>query len=141
MSPVLKSRLARLRAFCAALFLFIASVSAPTILATVTADACGMACCVKDGYCCCSPRHASVKGQITDDKPRIVNADLTASCSEGCPPPGPFSNSLLRHQHAGCAHTLSGEAPATFFEPVVAIRDLIDDGGSVPRAPPASSTF
>jgi len=137
-----QTRLARLRALCAALFLLIAAVSAPITLATQTADACGMACCVKDGYCCCSPHHASVKGQVSDDKPRISEAELFASCPESCAPAGRFSNLLLRnHLRAGAPKAFADEPPVPFLEHVVDVRDLVDSGSSAPRAPPASSTF
>ncbi|MEK6285571.1 MAG: hypothetical protein AABO57_07510 [Acidobacteriota bacterium] len=137
-----QTRLARLRALFAALFLLIAAVSAPIVLATQTADECGMACCVKDGYCCCNPHHASVKGQVSDDKPRISEAELFASCPEGCAPTGRFSNLLLReHLRAGAQQAFADEPPVTFLERVVAVRDLIDGGSSAPRAPPSFSNF
>ncbi len=136
-----QSRLARLRALIAALFLLIGAVSAPIALATRTADACGMACCVKDGFCCCSPHHASVKGQGSNDKPRISEAELSASCPEGCAPAGRFSNLLLRgHLRAG-AQKVFGDEPPIFLEPVIAVHNFIEAGSSSPRAPPFSSTI
>jgi len=137
-----QTRLARLRALIASLFLLIAAVSAPLTLAAQTADACGMACCVKDGYCCCSPHHASVKGQVSDDKPCISEAELFASCPEGCALAGRFSNLLLReHLRAGDEQAFADGPPVRFLDRVVAIRDLVDSGSAAPRAPPASSTF
>jgi hypothetical protein len=139
MIPREQDPLARLRALIAALFLLIAAVSAPIALATQTADACGMACCVKEGFCCCSPRHASVKGQVSDDRPRISEVELSASCPEGCAPVGRFSNLLLRgHLLAGAQQVFVDEQSAIFLERVVAFRDLVDSGSSVPRAPPFS---
>lgn len=135
-----QTRPARLRALCAALFLLIAAVATPTTLAAQTADACGMACCVKDGYCCCSPHHASVKGQVSDDKPHISESEVFARCPEGCAPAGRFSNLILRnHIRAGAPQTFSDEPPERLLEHVVAIRDLVDDGSSAPRAPPSST--
>jgi hypothetical protein len=135
------SRFARLRALFAALFLLVAAVAAPTTLATQTADACGMACCVKDGYCCCSPHHASVKGQVSDDKPRVSEDELVASCPEGCTLQARFSNLLLRnHVRAGVPQAYSGPA-VTFLEHAIAVRDIVDNGSSTPRAPPASQNL
>ena len=142
MTRAAQSRLSRLRALCAALFLLIAAVSAPITLATQSADACGMACCVKDGYCCCSPHHASVKGQVSDDKPRISEAELFASCPEGCALAGRFSSLILRELlRAGAVQAFDDGPPVTFLEHVVAVLDLVDSGSSAPRAPPISSTF
>jgi hypothetical protein len=134
------SRLARLRALCAALFLLIAALSAPIALAAHTADACGMACCVKEGFCCCNPHHASVKGQVSDDKPRVTEADLSASCPEGCVPTGRSSNLLLRSQLlAGAQQIFSDEPSVLFLDEVVPASDLVNSGSSTPRAPPVSS--
>jgi hypothetical protein len=142
MTQPAQSRLARVRALCAALFLLAAAVAAPTILATQTADACGMACCVKDGFCCCTPHRASVKGQVSDNRPRISEEELVSSCPEGCAPAGRFSNLLLRnHLRAGAPQTFSDEPPVTFLEQFLAIRDLIDGGSCAPRAPPTSTIF
>src|SRR6266850_6540393 len=135
-----QSRLARLRALCAALFLLIAAGSTPIALAAQTADACGMACCVKEGFCCCSPRHASVAGQVSDDKPRVSQPDLSASCPEGCALTARFSNLLLRHHLlAGTQQLVVYEPSMIFIEEVVAASDLFSSGSSTPRAPPASS--
>jgi len=134
--------LTRLRALCAALFLFIGAVSGSTILATQTADACSMTCCVNEGFCCCSPHHASVKGQISDEKPRITEAELFASCPEGCAIAGRFSNLLLRSQLiAGAAQAIVDERPIKFFNHIVFVRDPVDSGSSASRAPPATSTL
>ncbi len=137
-----QSRLARLRALCAALFLLAAAVSAPITLATQTADQCAMACCVKEGYCCCNPHHASVKGQISDDKPHISEPELSASCPEGCATAVRPSNLLLRsHLRTGAPQAFADEPPVMFLEQVVAVRDPVDCGSSPPRGPPSSSTF
>src|SRR6266567_6958310 len=126
-------RLARLRSLCAALFLLIAAVSAPIALATRTADQCAMACCVKEGYCCCSPQHASVKGQISDDKPHVSQPELSASCPEGCAPASCFSSQLLRnHFRTGAPQAFADEPPVIFLEHVVAMRDAVDCGASPP---------
>ena len=118
----------------------IAALSAPLTLATQTADECGMACCVKDGFCCCSPHHASVKGQVSDDQPRISEAELFAPCPEGCAPSGRFGNQLLRnHLGTGAPQPFVDEPPVMFPEQVVVVHDPVDSGSSTPRAPPSSS--
>src|SRR6185503_9061950 len=140
MSRPAQTRLARSRALFAALFLFVAAISAPTILATQTADACGMACCVKDGVCCCTPHRASVKGQVSDDKPRISEVNAK-SCPEGCAPAGRFSNSLLRnHLHSGVTQTFC-EQRLAFLEHIDTFRSLVQDGSFAPRAPPEYPTL
>src|SRR4029079_8544535 len=98
MPAIPQPRLATLRALFAALILLVAAVSAPIAVATQAADSCGMACCVKEGHCCCSPHHATVKGQITDDKPRISEFEFSVSCPESCTLSGRLSKLILRHQ-------------------------------------------
>jgi hypothetical protein len=135
-------RLARLRALIAALFLLTAAVAAPIALAAQTADQCGMACCVKDGYCCCSPHHASVKGQVSDDKPHIGESELSASCPESCAPAGRFSSLLLReHLLAGAQQVFVDEPSLIFLDQFVVYRDPVDSDSSTPRAPPFSSAI
>jgi hypothetical protein len=95
-----------------------------------------MTCCVKEGYCCCSPRHASVKGQVSDEKPHISEAELVASCPEGCALSGRFSSLLLRNQvRAGTLQVYSGPT-VIFLEHAVGYRDVVISGSSTPRAPP-----
>ena len=99
-----------------------------------------MACCVKEGFCCCNPHHASVKGQVSDDKPRLNEPDLSASCPEGCAPSARFSNLLLRHHLlAGAQQVIVDKPPVIFLDDVVAASDLVNSGSSTPRAPPVSS--
>jgi hypothetical protein len=100
-----------------------------------------MSCCVKDGYCCCTPHHASVMGQVTDDKPHISEDQLVASCPEGCALRGRFSNLLLRnHARTGAPQAYCGPA-FTFLERAVAVSDILVSGSSTPRAPPAFQNF
>src|SRR5690242_4909126 len=107
-----QSRSASLRALVAALVLFIAAVSAPIAFATQSADSCGMACCIKEGHCCCSPHHASVKGQIKDDKPRIGELELSASCPESCTLTTRFSKLVLRDPSNAAPRHLAEGAPS-----------------------------
>lgn len=142
MSDPRPSVLARLRALCAALALLIAAVSPGIALATQTADMCGMVCCINEGRCCCNPHHASVKGQISDDRPRLGEPGVSTSCPEGCAAGVRSSNLLLReHLRTGAQQAVAGKPAAIIIEQVVAIRALVDSGPSAPRAPPSSSTF
>jgi hypothetical protein len=129
--------LVRLRAIIAALFLLIASIAASAVLATQSADECGMSCCVKDGYCCCSPHHARVKGQIADEKPHLSQPELARSCPESCATAARVSNLLLRN-HLSTAAVLiwSEQLTAISFEHSVSVGDQLDTGASTPRAPP-----
>ncbi len=141
MSDPRPSGLARLRALCLALALLIAAVSPGIALATQTADTCGMVCCINEGRCCCNPHHASVKGQISDDKPRISETGVSTSCPEGCATGVRSSNLLLREHLRTGAQQVGIAEPASIFEQVVAIRNLVGSGPSAPRAPPSSSTI
>lgn len=142
MSDPRPSALVRLRALSAALALLISAVSAEVALATQTADACGMACCINEGRCCCNPHHASVKGQISDDSPRVSEAEMAAHCPEGCATGVRSSNLLLReHLRTGAQQIITGEPAAILLEQAAATRDLVDTGPSAPRAPPSSSTI
>jgi hypothetical protein len=137
-----QSRLARLRALFAALFLLIAAVSGPVTLAAQTADACGMACCIKEGFCCCNPHHATVKGRVSDENPHLSQADLSASCPQGCAQTARFSNQLFRHHLQTSAQQLVADEPSiVFIEELVAASDLFSSGSSGPRAPPVSSNL
>ena len=129
-------------ALCAALFMLVAAVSAPVALASRSADVCGMACCINQGTCCCSPRHASVKGHASDDKPHIGEFEVSASCPQGCASPVRSAKLLLRdHRSVAVQHVLIGEPALIYLELAGAIRDLVVSGSSTPRAPPSSSTI
>lgn len=140
MSQEARSRLVKLRAFCAAVCLLIAAVSAPVALATRSADVCGMACCVKDGRCCCSPRHANVRGKASDDKPHIGDFEVSSSCPQECASPIRSSNLILRdHRRGTFQHAAIAEPALVYDERVARIHDLVLSGSSPPRAPPAYS--
>jgi len=127
----------RLRALCAALFLLTAAIAAPTAIAAQSVDECGMSCCVKDGYCCCSPHHARVKGQISDERPRLSQPELARSCPESCATTARVSNLILRN-HLSTAAVLiwSEQLTAISFEHSVPVGDQLDGGTSSPRAAP-----
>lgn len=131
-----------LRAACATLFLLFASVSAPLVLAAQSDDACGMACCVKEGHCCCNPHHASVKGQASDFGARISEPELTTSCPEGCAIAlriaSPLSRDYLR---TDLQHSFDPGPSPIPRELIVLARDSVQSGSFSPRAPPASPSF
>src|SRR6185369_5160319 len=135
-------RLRKLRVLCATLFLLIASVSAPLALAAQSADSCGMACCVKEGSCCCNPRHASVKGQLSDAGTRISEPELSTQCPQGCGAALRTAKQLSRdYLRTGSHQPLRAGPPAAFRSPIVIARDFLESRSSAPRAPPASSAF
>jgi hypothetical protein len=75
----------RLRAVLGAVAILLSALSTPVTLAAQTDDnVCSMTCCVDDGYCCCKPRRAFVKGQMSDDRDKVSNADFVKPCSQGC---------------------------------------------------------
>ena len=137
MVPVGPSTLVRLRALCAVLFILTAAIAAPAAVATQSADACGMSCCVKEGHCCCSPHHARVKGQVSDEKPQLSEPELSRSCPEGCATPTRTSNQVLRdNRNLGTPGISRERTSEMFFGHLILVRDHVDSGASTPRAPP-----
>ena len=135
-----QSRSNKLRVFCAALFLLVGSIAGPIALATQIADSCGMACCVKEGQCCCSPHHASVKGQVSNSGARISEAEITTSCPQGCSTALRTSNTLLRDYLGTDPRQTFEDGPAALFQSAVAaVRDFVESGSYSPRAPPVFS--
>src|SRR6185503_11612198 len=107
-----QNRLASLRAFLAALFLLIAAVAAPITLAIQTSDACGMTCCVKEGHCCCSPRHARVEGERPDGRSHFNQAELSSACPNDCSAGPVTARSFARElQPSLVPHSTDGAAP------------------------------
>jgi len=134
-----QNRLARLRAFFAALFLLIAAVSAPIALAIQTSDACGMACCVKEGHCCCSPRHARVEGERPDGRAHFDQAELSTACPNDCSS-GPVTvRSFARESHLAPVPHLA-ENPAVVLESLSPCSPYAgpNPDTSSPRGPPRS---
>ena len=138
--PMRSNRVTRLCALCAWVVLSIGSVSAPLALAAKSADVCGMACCINEGHCCCSPRHSRVEGQSVDGKPGIIDSSaLSAPCPEGCVTSGCSSNVMLRAQLRAAAHQIVISVPArTCGEQLIGYRATILPAESSPRAPPLS---
>jgi hypothetical protein len=134
-------RFIRLPAACAALMLAFASLSIPASLAAGTSDVCSMACCVREGQCCCRPHHASVKRQASDGRPRISESYLASTCPEGCAAAVRSLKLLSRgHLRNGAQQAFGDELPI-FLAPVIAIHNSIEAGSSSSRAPPVSSTI
>jgi len=140
MIRAVQKRSARIRAAVAALFLLIGALSTPVILATQSADECGMACCVKDGFCCCNPHHATVKGKVTEDGPRFNDADLFAPCPQGCAPASESARQTIRVQErTAVPQALHTESNIHFVEHVVPHYDRLASTSRSPRAPPSSA--
>ena len=101
-----------------------------------------MACCIKEGFCCCNPHHATVKGKVSNDKPHLRQPDLSASCPQGCAQTARFSNPLLRnHLQTGAQQIVNDGPSIVFIEELIAASDLFSFGSSGPRAPPVSSNL
>ncbi len=87
-----------LRAVCAALFLTV-NVVATTLALTIPQDDCAMACCLRDGYCCCKIILASAREADPSQRPdEISKVGFARPCPEGCANPAPASNLLARAQ-------------------------------------------
>ena len=130
-------RLPALKAVLAAVLLAAGSISAQASLLTRSVDACSMACCVEQGKCCCSPRHANVRevlrpGDITVESPTISN-----QCPDGCAGSQVVSNLFVRYTRdsSGSSMGLLGSAlPASQQEPIALSAVFVKH--SPPRAPP-----
>ncbi len=136
-----KNRMAKLRALAAAFALLIGSISAPIALAGNSPDVCAMACCVEEGHCCCSPQRASVVGQPEDDRPSLSEAEIFASCPEGCANSTTSSNLLMRvaARAPGALVAFFRQAPVR-YEHLASARIFIDLDSSPLRGPPCRFT-
>jgi hypothetical protein len=75
------------RAACASLALLISWLAVPVALAIEPAT---MTCYVKRGHCCCTSRHAFVKGSPIDSHEKFDSVGGTsAPCPERCTAPEP----------------------------------------------------
>lgn len=134
-------KLVRLRAAGILLALLFSCLSAPITLALDSSNVCSMACCVKDGHCCCSPRRASVKGKSSAGLDQIASAEVSAPCPEGCATPPVSSNSSLRDTTRATTHHADRVSADIIhaYATVLATR-TIASGPSSPRAPPSFLT-
>lgn len=130
----------RLRAACAVAALLLGWVSGPAAVISYSPDVCSMACCVQDGYCCCSPPRSSVKGRVTDDEPHVTQADLSSPCPDGCTARALSSSLRLlvldRHQHQRVDFCAS---LAIKSERSSETHNSIKSQPSAPRGPPVLS--
>ena len=133
-------QLVRLRAACAVLGLLIGCLSASAALAVNSPDVCSMACCVKEGHCCCSPRHASVRGETSGGRNQISGAEVGNSCPEGCATPL-FSKSPARESARTAIHSVDEVAAGLIYlhAPAPATK-TIESSPSSPRGPPSLLT-
>src|ERR1044072_7045230 len=131
---------AKLRAMFAVIALLVCSTSASISLASVSSDACAMACCIEEGHCCCSPPRASVKGQ-SHDGPSFNEADVTAPCPEGCTNPTTSSKTIARVAlRAPSQPVVFSESTTIRSEQSISDQLSVDLDSSPPRGPPLNFT-
>src|SRR4029453_4888573 len=58
-------------------------------LASFVPDVCKSECCIAEGHCCCTPRHALVEGQVPDGREQLDAPRLSRPCPKNWPPPIP----------------------------------------------------
>jgi hypothetical protein len=127
----------RLRAACLASALGVCWASGPATLAADSPDVCSMSCCVKEGQCCCSPRHAYVEGQLPDGRESIRPSSLSVPCPGGCTT-SRFSPRFSQgdDSRAAAARLDLYERPV-LNDDAIPVRHTADESGpSNPRAPP-----
>ena len=129
----------RLRALCALLALILGYASVPAALALQETDVCSMACCTREGHCCCSPRHSRVRGN-GDQQRASLNGDSTMSapCPESCAVPGSSSSISLRDITGPRSNSLlfSNAAPAHSSRLIFSKAEAVLDNSSS-RGPPS----
>ena len=126
----------KLQAAGALLAVLLSWTSTPLALTGALRDVCSMPCCVSQGHCCCSPRHAHVAGEPQDDDDSIRASEISESCPQGCAPSS-SSTSYLRDLVRGASRALvlADSAVSESLRPPIA-RDLIASRSFSPRAPP-----
>ena len=127
----------RLRAGCLAVALAVCWASGSATLAADSPDVCSMSCCVKEGHCCCSPRHAYVEGQLPDGRDSVGQLSLSAPCPGGCTtsrvsPRFPQGDD----GRAATARLDLYERPVLNDDAIPARHTADEAGPSNPRAPP-----
>jgi len=132
----------KLQAAGALLALLVGWVSTPIALAGAQLDICSMPCCVSEGHCCCSPRHARVAGESQGDHDGISKAEVSESCPVGCAAATWSARLQLRDLVRTTSYGLGLAGPVAIesHRPPI-VRDLIDSGSSSPRAPPFLTSF
>src|SRR5215471_13961231 len=96
MFPRRRAELSKLRAFCASAALFLSAIGGPVAVAAQERDVCSAICCVNEGHCCCTPRHALVAGKASGTGPAFNETILTTPCPEGCSNPVRTEARVLR---------------------------------------------
>jgi hypothetical protein len=138
MRPPSLDLIPRLRAALVALALLAGPVYASASIAIASSDVCSMSCCISEGHCCCTPRHARVAGEITGGQARIAQAELSRRCPAECAAGRTSTPSFARQlQSAPPAHDANAEAAAIArSRAVYAINGSYSEVAS-PRGPPA----
>ncbi|MEW6209853.1 MAG: hypothetical protein AB1631_15925 [Acidobacteriota bacterium] len=126
----------RLRALIGAAAIMLGATLAPVALvARVDDDICAMACCIADGYCCCKPARASVKGKPRDGG--FANAEVSKPCPEGCLVSQASTNIFSRPSIQTATHpSILIAAVAIFSQRSPLARNDLCLASSSPRAPP-----
>ena len=131
--------LIRLRSLFGALLIVSGWFAAPITLAARPADACEMACCIRQRSCCCRIRHARVKGQLPDKGPQVSSTSVINSCPNGC------ANSQISKTptYAGANSTATAKLFVPTTSESISVRSIIKADNliprtSTPRAPPSS---
>ncbi len=128
---------ASLRALCAVAILLSGLVFAQIGLTSDSPDVCAMVCCVEDGHCCCTPRRASVKGQMPSDNPAFSEAEIVSPCPEGCTNSTTSFNLATKVALRPANHLADFSAPAVAgLEQSLAAHLYIGLSSASPRAPP-----
>ena len=130
-------RLAALKAVFAAVLLAAGSISAQASLLTRSLDACSMACCVEQGHCCCSPRHANVREVLRPGEINVESPLISTPCPDGCAGSLPVTKLFARDTRdiSGQSEDLLGSAlPESQQHAITVSAVVIED--SPPRGPP-----
>ena len=117
------------------LMVLVACNTASLALTTTQLDVCSMACCMREGHCCCSSRRAKVTSEHGSET--INDQVVSRSCPEGCTTSSSSARLNLRGLSRPASHTLAQVCTAPdYLEPYSIIRDLIAVRSSSSRAPP-----
>jgi hypothetical protein len=140
MSTSENNRKLGLRAAWAVLALALGWLAPVVTFASFVPDVCRMECCVAEGHCCCSPRHALVEGQIPDGRGRAGAAQLSRPCPNNCATPvSPGSASARAAERAPLHHFDGAEDGLPPPPGQTVIHHSLQNRPSSPRAPPTLS--
>ena len=130
-----------------ALFVLLSGAGAPAVRLTLPEPvACNMACCLRDGACCCARSRLAVfskqgsDAELSGRRPvEIITRRLTSSCPEQCAqvPAGASFQSIAKARLAQPA--IVNLVKQTFAKRAMHVaRDAQIDASAAPRAPPAT---